>query len=96
MKILRASSESRLRLLGGVAHGQRPTLLWSCPVPGVCKGEEKGYKDVVVHVSLLQVLYNGGLCDLGEQHHVIHTAMLDIVTLPVVSVGAFAALETKA
>lgn len=79
-----------------MAHGQRPTLLWSCPIPGVCKGEDKGYKDVVVHVSLLQVLDNGGLCDLGEQHHVIHATMLDIVTLPMVPVGAFAALETKA
>lgn len=76
--------------------GRDPHYCGAVLSQGCAKERRKGYKDVVVHVSLLQVLYDGGLCDLGEQHHVIHTAMLDIVTLPVVAVGAFAALETKA
>lgn len=44
----------------------------------------EGYKDVVVHVSLLQVVCDGVLIDLGQQHHVVHTAHLDILGLPVV------------
>lgn len=44
----------------------------------------KGYKDVVIHVSLLEVLHNGILIDLAEQHHVIHSTVFDIVALPVV------------
>lgn len=55
----------------------------------------KGYKNVVVHVSLLQILHDGVLCDLGEQDHVVHTAVLDIVALPVVPVGTFASLPME-
>lgn len=43
-----------------------------------------GYKDVVVHVSLLEVFHDGVLCDLGQKHHVVHSALFDILTLPVV------------
>ena len=43
-----------------------------------------GYKDVVVQVSFLQVLHDCIFVDLGEQHHVIHAALFDILTLPVV------------
>ena len=46
----------------------------------------KGYKVVVIHVSLLEVVHDGVLIDLGEQHHVIHAAVFDIVALPVVPV----------
>lgn len=46
----------------------------------------KGYKDVVIHVSLLEVVHDGVLVDLAEQHHVIHSAEFDIVALPVVPV----------
>lgn len=59
------------------------------------KGMGKGYKDVVIHVSLLQVLHDGALCDLGQQHHVVHAAVLHIVAVPVVPVGTFASLWTK-
>ncbi|KAL0601225.1 hypothetical protein AAY473_027418 [Plecturocebus cupreus] len=31
-----------------------------------------------------KILHDGVLCDLGEQHHVVHTTVLDIVALPVV------------
>lgn len=44
----------------------------------------KGYKDVVVHVSFLQVLHDGLLCDFGQQDHVVHAALLHILTLPVI------------
>lgn len=56
---------------------------------------KKGYKNVVIHVSLLQILHDGILCDLGEQDHVIHAAVLNIVALPVVPVGTFASLGTE-
>lgn len=56
------------------------------------KGTNEGYKNVVVHVSLLQVLHDGVLCDLGEKDHVVHAAVFDIVALPVVPVGPFASL----
>lgn len=46
----------------------------------------EGYKDVVIHVSLLEVVHNGVFIDLGEQHHIIHSAVFDIVALPVVPV----------
>lgn len=49
--------------------------------------EVKGYKNVVVHVSLLEVLDDGVLGDLGEQHHVVHSALFDILTLPVILAG---------
>jgi len=42
------------------------------------------YKYEVVHVSLLQVVHDGVLGDLGQQHHVVHTALLHVLTLPVV------------
>lgn len=48
------------------------------------KVTEKGYKDVVVHVSFLEVVHDGFLCDFGQQHHVVHSALLHILTLPVV------------
>lgn len=53
----------------------------------------KGYKDVVIHVSLLEVVHNGVLIDLAEQHHVIHSAVFDIVALPVVPVVPPAPLQ---
>lgn len=43
-----------------------------------------GYKDVVVHVSLLQVVHDGVFGDLWQEDHVVHAALLDILTLPVV------------
>lgn len=46
----------------------------------------EGYKDVVIHVSLLEVVHDGVLVDLAEQDHVIHAALFDIVALPVVPV----------
>lgn len=46
----------------------------------------KGYKDVVIHVALLEVVHDGVLVDLAEQHHVIHAAVFDILALPVVPV----------
>lgn len=52
-----------------------------------------GYKDVVIHVSLLEVLHDGVLVDLAEQHHVVHAAVLDIVALPVVAVVSPAPLQ---
>lgn len=55
----------------------------------------KGYKDVVIHVSLLEVVHNGVLIDLAEQHHVVHSTMFDIVALPVVPVVAPAPLQQK-
>lgn len=59
------------------------------------KDTNKGYKNIVIHVSLLEILHDGVLCDLGEQDHVVHTAVLDIVALPVVAVGTFASLRTQ-
>lgn len=53
----------------------------------------KGYKNIIIHVSFLQVLHDGILSDFGEQDHVIHSTVLDIVALPVVSVVPFAALQ---
>ena len=53
----------------------------------------KGYKDVVIHVSLLEVVHDGVLIDLAEQHHVVHSAVLDIVALPVVQVVPPAPLQ---
>lgn len=56
----------------------------------------KGYKDVVIHVSLLEVVHDGVLIDLAEQHHVIHSTVFDIVALPVVPVVPPAPLQNKA
>ena len=53
----------------------------------------KGYKDVVIHVSLLEVVHDGVLVDLAEQHHVIHSAVFDIVALPVIPVVPPAPLQ---
>lgn len=53
----------------------------------------KGYKDVVIHVSLLEIVHDGVLIDLAEQHHVIHPAVFDIVALPVVPVVPPAPLQ---
>lgn len=50
---------------------------------GVCV-KKKGYKDVVVHVSFLQVFHDSVLCDLGQQDHVVHPALFNILTLPVI------------
>ena len=44
----------------------------------------KGYVDDVVHEPLLEVVDDGCLRNLLEQHHVVDTAGLDIVALPVV------------
>lgn len=43
----------------------------------------EGYEDVIIHKALLEVLHDGLLGDLGEQDHVIHPTLLDIVALPV-------------
>lgn len=48
----------------------------------------EGYEDVVVHVSLLQVVSDGVLVDLAQQHHVVHAAHLHILGLPVVALLA--------
>lgn len=58
----------------------------------VKRREVQGYKDVVIHVSFLEVVDDGVLVDLAEQHHVVHAAVLDIVALPVVPVVAPAPL----
>lgn len=59
-----------------------------------CDSEQKkGYKDVVIHVSLLEVVNDGVLIDLAKQHHVIHPAVFDIVALPVVPVVPPAPLQ---
>lgn len=55
----------------------------------------KGYKDVVIHVSLLEVVHDGVLIDLAEQDHVVHAAVFDIVALPVVPVVPPAPLKQK-
>lgn len=47
-------------------------------------GKKKGYEDVVVHVSFLQVFHDGVLRDLRQQDHVVHPALLNILTLPVI------------
>lgn len=60
-----------------------------------CRGV-KGYKDIVIHVSLLQIVHNGVVIDLAEQHHVIHSAVFDIVALPVVPVVPPAPLQQNA
>lgn len=48
----------------------------------------EGYEDVVVHVSLLQVVRDGVLVDLGQQHHVVHAAHLHVLSLPMVTLLA--------
>lgn len=53
----------------------------------------KGYKDVVIHVSLLEVVHDAVLIDLAEQDHVIYTAVFDIVALPMVPVVTPAPLK---
>lgn len=42
-----------------------------------------GYKDVVIHEAFAQVAHDGILRDLGQQHHVVHAALLHVVALPV-------------
>ena len=44
----------------------------------------QGYINAVFHEPLFQVLHNACLRDLLKQDHVVHTAGLNIVTLPVV------------
>lgn len=48
----------------------------------------QGYEDVVVHVSLLQVVGDGVLVDLAQQHHVVHAAHLHVLGLPMVALLA--------
>lgn len=50
----------------------------------------KGYKNVVVHEPLPQILHDGVFVDLRQENHVIHPALLDVLHLPVVPL--FAAL----
>lgn len=52
----------------------------------------KGYKNIIIHVSLLEIIDNAIFSDLREKHHVIHSTLLDIVTLPVIPVVAFTPL----
>lgn len=47
--------------------------------------DTEGYKDIVVHVPLLQVLRDGVLANLGQQDHVVHATHLHILGLPMVS-----------
>lgn len=42
-----------------------------------------GYEDVVIHEALAEIAHNGILSNLGQQHHVVHSTLLHIVTLPV-------------
>lgn len=70
---------------------KRGTRLFLAGVWAEIAGE--GYKDVVIHVSLLEVVHDGVLRDLAEQHHVIHPAEFDIVALPVVPVVPPAPLQ---
>lgn len=44
----------------------------------------EGYKYGVLHEPLFEVFDDGSLRDLLEEDHVVHTARLNIVTLPVV------------
>lgn len=61
-----------------VSHPPIPLSSFMCrPARG------PGYKDVVVHEALAEVAHDGVLSDLGQQHHVIHTALFHIVALPV-------------
>lgn len=46
--------------------------------------KQEGYEDVVVHVSFLQVFHDGVLRDLRQQDHVVHPALFNILTLPVI------------
>lgn len=46
---------------------------------------DRGYEDVVIHVSLLQVVCDGVLVDFGQQHHVVHAAHLHVLSLPMVT-----------
>ena len=66
-------------------------MRWDSAIPHW--GVNKGYKDVVIHISLLEVVHDGVLIDLAEQHHVVHAAVFDIVALPVVPVVAPAPLQ---
>lgn len=43
-----------------------------------------GYKDEVIHVSFLQIFCDGIFADFGEEDHVIHSADLHILGLPVI------------
>lgn len=52
-----------------------------------------GYKDVVVQEALAKVAHDGILSDLRQQHHVVHTTLLHVVTLPVKAL--LAALEMR-
>ena len=52
-------------------------------IPHVSVNAE-GYKYVVIHISLLEVVHNGVFVDLREKHHVVHSTLFDIVALPVV------------
>lgn len=61
--------------------------------PVSCDRRGQGYKDVVIHVSLLEVFHDGVLVDLAQQHHVVHAAVLDIMALPVVPVVPPAPLQ---
>lgn len=46
-------------------------------------GPWKGYEDVIIHEALFKIFHNSVLGDFGEKDHVIHSALLDIVALPV-------------
>lgn len=58
-------------------------LLSLCPPSCAGPARSPGYKDVVVHEALAEVAHDGILSDLGQQHHVVHTALFHIVALPV-------------
>jgi len=45
---------------------------------------KKGYKYVIIHVSLFEVLDDGVLVNLRQEDHVVHPGNFDILTLPVV------------
>jgi hypothetical protein len=44
----------------------------------------KGYKYVIVVVSLFEVFDDGILRNLGQQHHIVHPGQLDILSLPMI------------
>lgn len=71
-----------------------PTSLRSCPPsPPSLSTLCPGYKDVVVHEALPEVAHDGVLGDLGQQHHVVHPALLHIVALPVEALLAALGVE---
>ena len=49
-----------------------------------CLLPKKGYINPVIQEAFLEVFYNGGFLDLGQQDHVLHSALFLCVALPMV------------